>query len=543
MATYKKTCSNNSNYSLRLELSESSVSIANNTSVVTYDLYLDSTYARFEDWNVTYTLDLGDVVHIDKTELLSMPATRKQPLLLASGSKTVTHNSSGAKSLSVSCSVSTPTSQSYLPGSATISGYTFVLTTIARKSTLHNVSATINNQVTLTVTRQNSNFTHTIKYSFGSVSATIVTKSSSTSISWTPPLSLYLQIIGKSSGTGKISIETFNGSTSLGTNTYTLTLKATEVYNVPRISNLRYERGNSGGSWVANPNGASILVKFTASVTTGIPGNTTNMVVSLSNGAQQTRSNISSTNFAIEFDSIGTTASYTLTIDLTDTIGSSKSWNLTISTIDVPFDINVELPGAAFGKISEKSKSLECSWDAEFGGDVEIVGTATIKSGAIELNPGGALSSNGGFIDFHYGGSTESYTSRIIESGNGQLNLYAPNGVKINDLSLSPESVTLTVVSGRLTNLSYTARYYPMLGMCFVRIYGKINANLNTGYDYDLLNISSRVPSYGAALAVKCGKDVMAIAQSNGVISLRPMGENIAASAGWAVYITGFWFA
>ena len=82
-----------------------------------------------------------------------------------------------------------------------------------------------------------------------------------------------------------------------------------------------------------------------------------------------------------------------------------------------------------------------------------------------------------------------------------------------------------------------------MLGMCFVRIYGKINADLNTGYDYDLLNIGDHAPQYGAALAVKCGKDVMSIAQSNGVISLRPMGENIAASSGWVVYISGFWFA
>ena len=105
------------------------------------------------------------------------------------------------------------------------------------------------------------------------------------------------------------------------------------------------------------------------------------------------------------------------------------------------------------------------------------------------------------------------------------------------------ETVTLTVVSDRLTNLNYTAQYYPMLNMCFVRIYGNINADLNAGYDYDLLNISIRVPSYGAALAVKCGKNAMAVAQSNGVISLRPMGENIAASSGWAVYITGYWFA
>lgn len=104
------------------------------------------------------------------------------------------------------------------------------------------------------------------------------------------------------------------------------------------------------------------------------------------------------------------------------------------------------------------------------------------------------------------------------------------------------EAVPLTVVSERLTGLSYTAQYYPALGMCFVCIYGVINVDMNTGYDYDILNIESRVPNARAALAVKCGKDCMAIAQSNGVISLRPM-ERLTASAGWAVYITGFWFA
>ena len=104
------------------------------------------------------------------------------------------------------------------------------------------------------------------------------------------------------------------------------------------------------------------------------------------------------------------------------------------------------------------------------------------------------------------------------------------------------ETVPLTVVSDRLKDLSYTARYYPMLGMCFVRIYGMINADLNAGYDYDLLNIGGRLPAYNAALAVKCGKNAMAAAYASGAISLRPIGENITASAGWAVYISGFWF-
>ena len=105
------------------------------------------------------------------------------------------------------------------------------------------------------------------------------------------------------------------------------------------------------------------------------------------------------------------------------------------------------------------------------------------------------------------------------------------------------ETVPLTVVSDRLKDLSYTARYYPMLGMCFVRIYGIINADLYAGDNYNLLNIGSRLPAYYTALAVKCGKNAMAIAESSGVISLRPIGENISASAGWAVYIAGYWFA
>lgn len=160
MATYTQKCSNNSSYTLRLELSESNISIASNTSVVAYSLYLDSTYPRFEDWNVTYTLKLGNEVNISTTKLMSMPPIRKQPLLLVSGSKTITHDSNGQKSLSVSCSISTPTTESYLPGSASISNKIFTLATIARKSTLEStngyISVNIATEANLKVKRQDN---------------------------------------------------------------------------------------------------------------------------------------------------------------------------------------------------------------------------------------------------------------------------------------------------------------------------------------------------------------------------------------------------
>ena len=224
MATYTKVCSNNSNYTLRLELSESNVDIMSNTSVINYWLYLDSKYTRFENWNVTYTLNIGSEVSVNTTKSMSMPSVRGEPLLLVSGSRSVTHNNDGTKSLSVSCSVSTATSQSYLPGSATISGETFVLTTIARKSTIGSVTERPGYPVTINVTRYSSSFTHTLSYTFGSMSGTIVSKSSDLQITWTPPITLYTQMIGLRYATGKVIVETFNGNASLGTTEATLTL-------------------------------------------------------------------------------------------------------------------------------------------------------------------------------------------------------------------------------------------------------------------------------------------------------------------------------
>lgn len=49
-----------------------------------------------------------------------------------------------------------------------------------------------------------------------------------------------------------------------------------------------------------------------------------------------------------------------------------------------------------------------------------------ISPAAIELNPG-AAAGHGGYIDFHYDGSTGDYTTRIIE-GDGKLKLFNSNG-------------------------------------------------------------------------------------------------------------------
>lgn len=104
------------------------------------------------------------------------------------------------------------------------------------------------------------------------------------------------------------------------------------------------------------------------------------------------------------------------------------------------------------------------------------------------------------------------------------------------------EDVTLTADTSRITNVSYTATYFQLLGIVFVRIYGKIGTALNAGYDYDLFSIDSRVPNSNVALSVKCGKDAMALAKTSdkgSAIQIRPLESGI---KGYDVFITGFWF-
>ena len=138
--------------------------------------------------------------------------------LLGSGELEITHNFDGNKTISISISAaiySTSTNSTY-------SG-TLTLDKINRISTLSVSDGTLGTAQTLAVTQYSTNFTHTIKYSCGTASGTIVEKSSSTSISFTPPLSLASQTPSGTKVTVTFEIETFNSSTSLGSNKYTNT--------------------------------------------------------------------------------------------------------------------------------------------------------------------------------------------------------------------------------------------------------------------------------------------------------------------------------
>lgn len=97
------------------------------------------------------------------------------------------------------------------------------LPTIARASTVNDVTGTLGSAMTININRKNSAFKHTVKYNFGSLSGTIATNVD-TSVSWTPPLNLATAMPNKTSDWGNITVETYSGSSKIGSATCRLTL-------------------------------------------------------------------------------------------------------------------------------------------------------------------------------------------------------------------------------------------------------------------------------------------------------------------------------
>lgn len=66
--------------------------------------------------------------------------------------------------------------------------------------------------------------------------------------------------------------------------------------------------------------------------------------------------------------------------------------------------------------------------------------TSRLKEYGVELNDTTGSSTTGGYIDFHWQGSSSDYTSRISENAQGKINIQAANGVTVNGKSISTYS-------------------------------------------------------------------------------------------------------
>lgn len=206
-------------YVLRVDWTQTK-NVSANTSTITAKAYL------VNDWSLSINARSDNKVTIDGTaQAYASPAISSTGThLLGTVTQTVNHGSDGSKSLTMSAVFYIRATLSGTYYESITASANITLDSIARASGVSAPNVAMGSATTIAISRASSSFTHTLTYAFGSATGTIATKTTSTSVSWTPPLTLASQIPKAVTGTCTITCTTYNGSTSIGSKTCTLTL-------------------------------------------------------------------------------------------------------------------------------------------------------------------------------------------------------------------------------------------------------------------------------------------------------------------------------
>ncbi|SUN62249.1 phage structural protein [Streptococcus dysgalactiae subsp. equisimilis] len=209
---------NDRGYRIRLWIDQASQNISGNSSQVRVRLALLNTTTTFAQYSCSAWVDLNGQ-RLNWSGSPSM-TSYNSTIWLIDQTITVGHNADGTKSFGLSAHFSG--SGGWSPGTLSIGGNSFTLTTIPRSSSVSVVAGTIGSSVTINISRQNSSFKHTVRYAWGNKSGTIASNVD-TSTTWTIPLDFANDIPNSAAGTGTIYVDTYSGGTRTGTQSATLT--------------------------------------------------------------------------------------------------------------------------------------------------------------------------------------------------------------------------------------------------------------------------------------------------------------------------------
>lgn len=228
---YRYDYSPYTSYYLRLTVTEraNSVSVSNNTSIVDWSAKIIKTYGtgRWSDNYCPYSVSInGSIVAEGSTRYNFENYTE---LELASGNTTITHDSNGAKTIACSFWFNGYNSPSL--GSGTASG-NLELTTIPRASSLSIPSSASTNSTTIaaTISRADASFTHKLLWSYSSYSnqewASFNASTTSLNLSVPTNVRTKMKANNASSATMALVLQTFNGSSLIGSTNYSITVSA-----------------------------------------------------------------------------------------------------------------------------------------------------------------------------------------------------------------------------------------------------------------------------------------------------------------------------
>lgn len=320
-------------YRIQIAWTVDSQSVANNTSKVTAKVQLVSTGSSY---TINSSASKSGSLTINGTKYtfnFTASLSGNQTKTLFTKTVTVAHAANGTKtcSFSATCGINVTLSGTYY-GNVTASG-SGVFNTIARASTISSVTSSVSvngtNAVTVNITRAASSFTHTVVFSFGSYSKT--TTGVGTSTSYAIPQTWLNAIPNATSGTAKVTVTTYSGSTKIGSavsKNFTITVPSTVV---PSISAVTLSEAVSGlaaqfGGYIQNK--SKIAVKITAS---GVYSSTIKTYKTTIQGA-----NFSAASFTS--GTLTKSGTSTVTITVTDSRGrtASTTRSITVTAYTAP---------------------------------------------------------------------------------------------------------------------------------------------------------------------------------------------------------------
>lgn len=195
---------------------EVSQSIENNTTTISWSLKGGGTSSQYIYAGNFKVVIAGQTVYsVDNSNRIQL----RSGTVVASGTFTFTHKDDGTQGFTASAEGGIYTYAVNCTGSGT-----FTLDTIARASqpslvTYPNSTANVGyfgETFSIHMNRKSSAFTHTVRYEYGDRSGTIAT-GVGTGTTWAVPLSFMNDIPAATSASGRIYVDTYNGSTKVGT--------------------------------------------------------------------------------------------------------------------------------------------------------------------------------------------------------------------------------------------------------------------------------------------------------------------------------------
>lgn len=203
-------------YYLKLWLDQVSQDKSKNQSTIRVRMFIVSGNYSFASYNITSSITIAGQT-INGTTVTAMGFN--QTITLIDKNIVVTHDSQGK--LTANFTAVFNGQGGYSPDKLTITN-SFKLTDIPRSSTASLSPSTVDlgQPISITISKADASFTHTIRYNWYGVTGTIVDKTSGTSASYTPPVNFASNIPSTTSGNGTIYIDTYSGTTLLGTNSY-----------------------------------------------------------------------------------------------------------------------------------------------------------------------------------------------------------------------------------------------------------------------------------------------------------------------------------